>query len=568
MQDALQAAIAADRRLVAAIPADARRILLMSRFAPGYAEDIRRTRPTASVFVAGMAGDALPDGVVGIGGTDTDGMTAAIARYAPYDAILADGALEAAASPETFLKSLAGALAPDGVIVLRVANVHHWSRVAALLVGNWTGGGLEPGLSDEALRRLLKAAGLDCLPWRKSEDDAPAASPLGTAVTGALAAAEIPAGRRDWLRERIGITHYLVTAKRAGCLPRPLFVHARALGPLDQGLNASVARVRLIEPAAQLESFPGVRTRTDAGTAAPDPRVRERDRIFLWQRVLFRKPSLESLQPLHDRGYVVVLDFDDHPSFFKEKIPDGGAATFRNFHAVQTSTPELADYIRRFNPEVAWFGNQVPVLDPLPRKPDGPVRVLFAAVNRKAGWERIVDSFRTAMAEGLDARAVVVGDREFFEALGPVDKEFLPILGYDRYQALLSEVHVALLPLADTEFDRAKTDLKFIECAARGTAVLASPVVYAKSVRDGSTGFLYRSPEEFAARLRILVSDHARRRQIAQAAYDYVREERMLSTHVRARLDWYRSLVARRQELHAAALERMALPAPEPEPAG
>ncbi len=554
-----------DGRLLRLVPADARRILVAGAGAAVYAAELRRARPTASFVILGPAG---PDAPAWLRPVVEDGdmrdQAAGLDRFAPFDAILLDGALESNPSPEGFLKTLVASLAPAGVIAMKVANVHHWSRVGSLLTGAWDVDADPVGLSDERLRRALKEAGLESADWRKVQHEPPQDSPRATAILAALEASAPDGPGRKWARERIGITHFLVAATPVGALGRPLLVHQRALGPLNAGLNASVARVRLMNPGTLLEGFPGVRVRTDTGNQLPEPTVREPDRIFVWQRVLFRAPNVDALRKLHERGFVCVIEFDDHPNFFTF-INDGGRATFLSGHAVQTSTPELADYIRQFNPEVMAFDNQLPSLDPLPEKPEGPVKVLFAAINRKAGWERIVQSFRDVLASGVDARAVVVGDKEFFQALGPIEKEFMPILDYDRYQDMLGGVDIALLPLADTEFDRAKTDLKFIECAARGTVVLASPVVYGKTVRDGETGFLYRSPEEFAARLRLLITDHGRRREMARAAYDYVREERMLSRYVRARLDWYRSLVARRDELHAAAMARVGV---EATPAG
>ena len=49
------------------------------------------------------------------------------------------------------------------------------------------------------------------------------------------------------------------------------------------------------------------------------------------------------------------------------------------------------------------------------------------------------------------------------------------------------------MPLADTPFNRAKSDLKFIEAGACRVAALASHIVYANSVEDGRTGLLFHA---------------------------------------------------------------------------
>jgi hypothetical protein len=54
-----------------------------------------------------------------------------------------------------------------------------------------------------------------------------------------------------------------------------------------------------------------------------------------------------------------------------------------------------------------------------------------------------------------------------------------------------------------------------------------------------------------------LIADPARGRAIGDAARTMVARERMLARQVPQRLAWYRSLWARRDELHRALLERV-----------
>ena len=135
------------------------------------------------------------------------------------------------------------------------------------------------------------------------------------------------------------------------------------------------------------------------------------------------------------------------------------------------------------------------------------------------------------------------------------DGQFVP---YEMYQEALHASDISFLPLRDTEFNRTKSDLKFIESAGHGAVVLASPTVYADTVRDGRTGFIYRSPEEFRERLFLLVENPERRLETAEAAYSYVRRERLLSGHYQERLAWYRELAGRWQELDREEVRRVA----------
>ena len=114
-----------------------------------------------------------------------------------------------------------------------------------------------------------------------------------------------------------------------------------------------------------------------------------------------------------------------------------------------------------------------------------------------------------------------------------------------------------MLPLRDSEFNRSKSDLKFIECAGNGAVVLASPVVYGNTIVEGKTGFIYRDNREFTNKLNLLIKNRNLRRMVAEKAYAYVRFNRLMSQHYMERLDWYRELFARLPELTAEAAARI-----------
>ena len=88
------------------------------------------------------------------------------------------------------------------------------------------------------------------------------------------------------------------------------------------------------------------------------------------------------------------------------------------------------------------------------------------------------------------------------------------------------------MPLSDTPFNRAKSDLKFIEAAACRVASLASSVVYGDSIEDGRTGLLFRDPAEFHVRLLRLVALPELARDIGDAGRRHVAEHRMLAYQV------------------------------------
>jgi glycosyltransferase involved in cell wall biosynthesis len=151
----------------------------------------------------------------------------------------------------------------------------------------------------------------------------------------------------------------------------------------------------------------------------------------------------------------------------------------------------------------------------------------------------------------------VVHDRAFFDALDTPDKKFTPACDYATYMHLLGEAEIAFMPLADTPFNRAKSDLKFIEAAACRVASLASPIVYAEVIAPGKTGFLFDGPASLQTQLTQMLAQPQTVRQAAEAARTYVASHRMLAYQLAGRTAWYRELWENRQTLNQALRLRM-----------
>ena len=294
----------------------------------------------------------------------------------------------------------------------------------------------------------------------------------------------------------------------------------------------------------------------------------QHDSILLFER--FRLKALpevnRQLSAQTGQGNILLQEFDDHPVISKE-IVEEDYFTFRAVSAVQTSTRYLADFLRAFNPYVYLFENQLEQLperriyDPAQER----VTIFFGALNRRPDWEPLMPAINEAVRRcGDRLYFCVVSDRGFYEELETAAKEYIGgvrdggiVAPYERYTAALHASDIALLPLNDTAFNRAKSDLKFIEAAGHGAAVLAAPTVYERTVKDGETGLIYRSPQEFAQKLELLVKRADLRRMLAENAYRYVAEHRLLAQHIDEYAAVYRELFERREELERERLQRV-----------
>ena len=328
------------------------------------------------------------------------------------------------------------------------------------------------------------------------------------------------------------------------------------------------ARVRIGEPNALAATLPGIEHVEETGTAHLSLGQDFDQKIFFLQRMRFQSAAdvAEKARRIAERGYLLMGEIDDNPILWRETYDATGYAEFVGCHAIQTSTEPLAEILRQYNPHVLVFRNELRVL---PKKRDystesGPVTLFFGALNRGADWREIMPALNEVLrAQGDKVRVCVLYDRSFFDALETPHKELLGTefpYGYAPYEVYTDALHrsdIALLPLRDTEFNRTKSDLKFIESAGHGAVALASPTVYAKTLRDGETGFLYTDARSFRQQLAILIEKPTLRRRIAEAAYKYVRENRLLSQSCKSRVAAWRDLLARLPELEVERRKRM-----------
>ena len=475
----------------------------------------------------------------------------------PFDCIVYGDVLEHLRDPWALLARHAAALAEDGVALICMPNAEHWSFAERLLRGSFD---YEPiGLFDrthlrwftwETTHRAITGAGLVPLDVLPRIFDRAGCAGFVRAMAPALAALGID---RDHYEARaLPLQHVWRAAPQA---PAPLHLRSTMLEHIG-----GVSHVRVVQPMQALAASPGV---TAELVQAGDPLAPHTGdgaaRLFIFHRpVLTGEGGLDHVRGLIARGWLVLCEFDDHPSFLPAMQRDD-VHNFSGVHAVQTSTAPLAEVLRRHNPEVAVFPNAIVRL-PEARNYADPNRLtlFFAGLNREEDWPGFLPALNAVAAlagERLGFR--IVADRGLFEALETPHKSFTPLCDYQTYLDLLAHSEISFMPLRDTIFNRCKSDLKFIEAAAHRVTALASPVVYGASIEDGRTGLLVRDGAELQRRLLHLLADPARGRDIGDAARGMVARRRMLADQVGPRLDWYRSLWARREELHRALLARV-----------
>lgn len=445
-------------------------------------------------------------------------------------------------------------LSPGGQMVFVLENVGYFRYIMDLFA--FRGEPFSKSmLTLRELQKLIGNVGLRLLsvdPVYGEEDEEERRRPETLRILNAFAA---------WCKVRnlsvdtdVWAKRYIVRAVRE--LPeRRLYLQAMVRDPLVSG------RVRVEEPNGFLRTCPGVRCRSLSPGAVPlwDEEISRRVVVRQRQSYGSGAKALREIASLRKSGCLILYETDVLPSDWEKGKKCSGRLDVLGAHGVQVPTEALAEALRECNPHVTVFRNELRELPPARDYGGaGPVTIFFGARDRERDWKDILPVLNeTAKERGNGIRFRVLSDRAFYDALETEHKEFIgqeaycegKLVPHDIYGKTLQESDIALLPLGDTGANRRKSDLAFIESAGHGVVVLASPTVYGASVRDGETGFLYRDPAEFREKLLRLLEDKDRRVRMARAAYDYVRRERLLSFHYEERLEVYRDMLDRWEEL-------------------
>ena len=216
--------------------------------------------------------------------------------------------------------------------------------------------------------------------------------------------------------------------------------------------------------------------------------------------------------------------------------------------ALQFSTHELAKTFGFLNPNHVVFENQVTILGAV--RPRG--KPLMIGWGGSQGHEHDLAGVGPALTRFFAERSDVVFafmghqpiyDRHFCQ-IPENRRRYTPPGSIEDYQNFVRSLDIGLAPLSDTEFNRCRSDGKFMEYASFGVApLLSNAAAYRATVRDGETAMLFASNEELIQKLGQLCDDPGLLEHLKQGAYDYVCAHRTTEVDLERRAQYYLNLL-------------------------
>lgn len=96
---------------------------------------------------------------------------------------------------------------------------------------------------------------------------------------------------------------------------------------------------------------------------------------------------------------------------------------------------------------------------------------------------------------------------------------------------------INIAPLRDLEFNRSKSNLRWLEASALKIPTVASNVEPYRCIEQGITGFLAREENEWVEYLSGLIENENLRKQIGKNAYEKIRQDYNVETNAKLYLD-------------------------------
>jgi tetratricopeptide (TPR) repeat protein len=228
------------------------------------------------------------------------------------------------------------------------------------------------------------------------------------------------------------------------------------------------------------------------------------------------------------------------------------------------ASPMLSPVVGYLNKHTVILPSQLDTVfprDTSPGEQDATIRIGWGGSRGQRddiSW--VIPSLARLAREYPKIKIAIMGNPNLKTLLSDIPPDQLEFHGpapRDGYIQFLQELDIGIAPLLPTEFNRCRHDAKYLEYAATGSVPLCSGLpTYRGSIRDGETGLLFNSIQQFESQLQRLINQPELRTSIADDAHNYVATHRLAHRHAHERLDLYEETCRRARMLDTSKVRQ------------
>lgn len=236
-------------------------------------------------------------------------------------------------------------------------------------------------------------------------------------------------------------------------------------------------------------------------------------------------------------GTQIVLDLDDdpfnlntsHPAYqsFKDKEPIY-KMFIRSADHIICSTEHIKNVVKDLNPKITVIPNAI---DPSiwkvkkKRRKDGKVRIGWFGSSSHLSDIDILHSFMRDILVKYPQVEFHLAGFSYENLKEERVFHYPPTKGYEEYPQFVADkdIDIAIAPLIDTQFNRAKSNIKWLEHSMLETPMVLSDVIpYNQCVKNYKTGYLAKNKSQWIKYLSWLIESEEKRKEIGKAAKEAV----------------------------------------------
>lgn len=207
----------------------------------------------------------------------------------------------------------------------------------------------------------------------------------------------------------------------------------------------------------------------------------------------------------------------------------------KNADLITVTTDKLAEHALQYNDNVYVNDNTIDFNHwyRLNNKINKSLRVVWqGSPSHYEDWYAIKEPLNKLMEE-FDFEMIMLGSQYqgIFDEKHRSRVKALPWVpfGAHSYRMMTLQADIGIIPLADLPFNWYKSSIKWYENAAMGVPSIVSNVLpYSNSIKHGKNAMAYNSEEEFYKGMKELLTNKGLRANIANSAYNYVKENKSL----------------------------------------